>query len=127
MPASKRVSASQRFRVQVDDIFASRRELGQIIEEVARASVALIIQVAFEAEVTEFRGRDRYSRGERGREGLRNGTSPITINTTAGPVALERPKLRGNDQAFVSRLVGGGITRTKALESLVIASFVRGL
>jgi hypothetical protein len=37
------------------------------------------------------------------------------------------PKLRGNDEPLVSRLLGLGVTRTKALESLVIASFVRGL
>lgn len=127
MPATKRVSASQRFRARVDEIFSSGRELGQIIEEVARESVALIFQVALEAEVAEFLGRERYARGERTREGSRNGTSPNTIKSTAGPVTIERPKLRGNDEAFASRLLGAGITRTKALESLVIASFVRGL
>jgi hypothetical protein len=31
MPASKRVSASERFRGQVDELFASGRELGQIL------------------------------------------------------------------------------------------------
>ena len=44
----------------------------------------------------------------------------------AGPVTLERPKLRGTTEAFASRLFGTGVTRTNALESLVIASFVRG-
>ena len=40
---------------------------------------------------------------------------------------LSRPKLRGTDEAFASRLFGKGVTRTNALESLVIASYVRGL
>lgn len=127
MPASKRVSASERFRGQVDELFASGRELGQILEEVARLGVALLFQTAFESEVTEFLGRNRYARGERERDGLRNGYSPITVKSTAGPVTVERPKLRGNPEPFVSRLLGIGVTRTKALESLVIASFVRGL
>ncbi len=52
---------------------------------------------------------------------------PTTIKTTAGPITLERPKLRGTDEAFASRLLGTGVCRTNALESLVIASFVRGL
>ena len=43
-----------------------------------------------------------------------------------GPITLERPKLRGNREPFASRLLGIGVTRTKALESLVIAGFVRG-
>jgi hypothetical protein len=37
-------------------------------EEVARAAVRLVLQTAGETELTEFLGRDRYARGERGRE-----------------------------------------------------------
>ena len=49
------------------------------------------------------------------------------MKTTAGPVSLSRPKLRGTSEAFASRLFGAHVTKTNALESLVIASFVRGL
>jgi putative transposase len=42
-------------------------------------------------------------------------------------VALSRPKLRGTTAAFASALFGTGVTRTNALEALVIAGFVRGL
>ena len=73
MPASRRVSASDRFRARVDELFGSGRELGQILEEVARNAVALLFQVALEAEVTEFLGRERYARGEGVHEGSRNG------------------------------------------------------
>jgi putative transposase len=51
----------------------------------------------------------------------------VTVKTTAGPVSLERPKLRGTTEAFASRLFGSHVTKTSALETLVIASFVRGL
>jgi putative transposase len=40
---------------------------------------------------------------------------------------LERPKLRGTTEAFASRLFGKNVTKTNALETRVIASFVRGL
>jgi transposase-like protein len=40
---------------------------------------------------------------------------------------LSRPKLRGTTEAFASRLFGSHVTKTNALETLVIASFVRGL
>ncbi|MCA1701840.1 MAG: transposase, partial [Actinobacteria bacterium] len=96
-------------------------------EEVARAAVKLVFQTALENEVTEFFGRERYARGERDQEGSRNGYSPLTIKTTAGEVTLQRPKTRGTEVAFASRLLGAGVTRTNALESLVIAGFVRGL
>ena len=124
---SKRVSPIERVRADIDQLFASERELGEVLEEVAHLGVRLLLQTALEAEVTEFLGRDRYVRGERAREGSRNGHCPTTIRTTSGPVTLERPKLRGTDEAFASRLLGVGVCRTNALESLVIASFVRGL
>lgn len=40
---------------------------------------------------------------------------------------MARPKLRGTTEAFASRLFGAGVTKTNALERLVIAGFVRGL
>jgi len=91
--SSKRVTASDRVRAEIDGLFADReRELGSILEEVARSSVRLVFQSALEAEVTEFLGRDRYARGERARAGMRNGYSDTTIKTTAGAVKLERPQ-----------------------------------
>jgi putative transposase len=51
----------------------------------------------------------------------------VTVKTTTGPVTLERPKLRGTTAAFASRLFGKHVTKTNALETLVIAAFVRGL
>lgn len=125
MPA--RVSPTERIRAEIDQLFTADQDLGQIIEEVARLGARLLLQAALEAEVTQFLGRDRYARGERVRPGHRNGHAPATVKTTAGPVTLERPKLRGTDEAFASRLLGKGVTRTSALESLVIAGFVRGL
>ncbi len=123
----KRVSAIARVRAQIDELFSSERELGCVLEEVARLGVRLLMQTALEAEVCEFLGRQRYARGERARAGSRNGYGPLTVKTTAGPITLERPKLRGTEEAFASRLLGCEVTRTNALESLVIAGFVRGL
>lgn len=127
MPASTRISPSERFRDEFYQLIHSGREIGQILKEAARIGVRLLLQSALEEEVTDFLGRGRYARGEREREGLRNGYSPVSVKTTAGPVTLERPKLRGTLAPFASRLLGIGVTRTKALESLVIAGFVRGL
>jgi len=122
-----RVSPTERIRAEIDQLFTADQDLGQILEEVARLGARLLLQAALEAEVAQFLGRDRYARGERVRPGHRNGHAPATVKTTAGPVTLERPKLRGTDEAFASRLLGKGVTRTSALESLVIAGFVRGL
>ena len=107
MPA--RVSPTERIRAEIDQLFTADQDLGQILEEVARLGARLLLQAALEAEVTQFLGRDRYARGERIRPGHRNGHAPATVKTTAGPVTLERPKLRGTDQAFASRLLGKGV------------------
>jgi putative transposase len=126
--SSKRLTAVDRVRMEIDELFADpERELGEVLEQVAQVSVRLVFQTALEAEVTEFLGRVRYRRGERAREGHRNGYGEVTIKTTAGPVELKRPKVRGTLEAFSSRLLGKHVTRTNALESLVISGWVRGL
>jgi putative transposase len=124
-----RVSPTERARAEIDELFASDRDLASILEEVARLTVRLLMQTALEAEVEEFLGRARYQRRtEEHRAGVRNGWQPPTaVKTTMGRVELQRPKLRATDQAFCSRLFGAGVTRTNALESLVISGWVRGL
>ena len=126
---ARRVSPVERIRAEIDQLFSSDRDLASILEDVARRSVRLVFQTALEAEVEEFLGRARYERrGDGDRPGSRNGYQPpMTVKTTMGAVALQRPKLRGTDQAFCSRLFGVGVTRTNALESLVISGWVRGL
>jgi putative transposase len=124
-----RVSPTQRIRDEIAELIAGATtgSLLDHFEQVARLAVRLVMQSALEAEITEFLGRDRYARGERQQAGSRNGYTPLSVKTTAGEVTLARPKLRGTDTAFASRLLGKGVTRTNALESLVIAGFVRGL
>ncbi|MGH3284227.1 MAG: IS256 family transposase [Streptosporangiaceae bacterium] len=125
-----RVSPTDRIRGYIDELFAQDKQLPEILEDVARLGAQLLMQAALEAEVTEFLGRDRYQRAaacDDARPGSRNGYRDVTVKTTAGPVSLSRPKLRGTTEAFASRLFGSHVTRTNALESLVIASFVRGL
>lgn len=125
-----RVSPTERIRAQIDELFASEGDLGEVLEKVAQLGARLLLQTALEAEVTGFLGRDRYERRAAAKDptsGSRNGHSPVTIKTTAGPVSLERPKLRGTTAAFASRLLGKGVCRTNAIESLIIAGYVRGL
>jgi putative transposase len=87
----------------------------------------LILQQALEDEVTEFLGRGRYERiGEP--VSHRNGYEPRKVRTTSGTLELERPRVRDASRlGFESRLLGKHVTRTYALESLVIGSFLRGL
>jgi transposase-like protein len=121
---------TDRIRSHIDELFTQDKPLPGILEQVARLGAQLLMQAALEAEITEFLGRDRYQRAAAcgdARPGCRNGYREVTVRATAGPVALARPKPRGTTEAFASCLFGSHVTKTSALESLVIASFVRGL
>lgn len=127
---TKRVSPTDAIRGEIDQLFASTdRPLTEILEQVGQLSVRLIMQAAVEAEVDAFLGRTRYERrDEDGPSGHRNGYQPASpVKTTMGPVELRRPKLRDTDERFCSNLFGEGVTRTNALEALVISGWVRGL
>ncbi|MBS4729705.1 IS256 family transposase [Mycobacterium sp. SM1] len=127
---STRISPAQRLQAEIDGVFAGGEDLSRAVERVAQLGAQLLLQCALEAEVSAFLGRDRYQRAatsEDPRAGMRNGYCPTTVKTTAGPITLQRPKVRGTTERFASQLFGTGVTKTNALESLVIAGFVRGL
>ena len=122
-----RVTPSERFRVQLDEALAGVGAERDPVAAIGRLGARLILQQALEDEVTEFLGRARYERAEE-TASHRNGYEPRTVKTTSGSVELQRPRVRhASKLGFESRILGKHVTRTYALESLVIGSFVRGL
>ena len=122
-----KIVPSERLRRELDEVLAGVAESDDPVEAVARLGARLIMQQALEDEVTEFLGRGRYARAEE-TVSHRNGYEPRTVKTTSGPVELERPRVRDASKlGFESRILGKHVTRTYALESLVISSFLRGL
>ncbi|HEX7513287.1 MAG TPA: IS256 family transposase [Candidatus Methylomirabilis sp.] len=123
----EKVAPSERFRRELDEVLAGVGEEHDPVEVVGRLGARLILQQALEDEVTEFLGRSRYERTEEP-VSHRNGHEPKTIKTTSGSMDLERPRVRDASKlGFESRVLGKGVARTHALESLVISSFLRGL
>jgi hypothetical protein len=91
-----------------------------------RLGARLILQQALEDEVTEFLGRRRYERTG-APVAHRKGYEPRKVKTTSGAVELVRPRVRDASRlGFESGVLGGHVTRTYALESLVIARFCAG-
>jgi putative transposase len=122
-----RVAPSERFRDQLDEALAGVGQERDPVEMIGRLGARLILQQALEDEVSEFLGRARYERAEE-TVAHRNGYERRTVRSTSGPVELERPRVRDASKlGFVSRILGRHVTRTYALESLVISSFIRGL
>jgi len=66
---SHRVSPTERVRADIDQLFASERDLGDVLEEVARLGVRLLMQTALELRSPSSWGRERYARGDRAHEG----------------------------------------------------------
>jgi putative transposase len=126
---ASRVSPTEAIRAEIHQLFASDGELLSVLEQVARLSVRLTFQSVVEEIVCEELGRDRYQRRTADSpEGYRNGWQPPrTLKTSLGPVQLQRPKLRHAHAALCDQLFGQGVTRTNALETLVISCWVRGL
>jgi putative transposase len=126
-----RLSPTETIRAQIHELFESSADgsLLGAVEQVARLSVRLTFQSVIEEIVCEELGRDRYQRRTADSpEGYRNGWhKPRTIKTALGPVEVQRPKLRHAHAALCDRLFGQGVTRTNALETLVISCWVRGL
>jgi putative transposase len=75
----------------------------------------LIIQTAVEAEVDVFLGRAHYQRAAE------------CPDVRAGSRNVARPKLRGTTERFASNAVRQGVTKSNALESLVISDGAAGL
>jgi putative transposase len=126
---SIRVSPTETIRAQIDELFASDGDILSVLEQVARVSVRLTFQSVVEEVVCDELGRQRYERRDDGSsEGYRNGwQKPRTLKTTLGPVEVQRPKLRHAHSALCDQLFGEGVTKTNALETLVISCWVRGL
>lgn len=92
---------------------------------IGRLGARLILQQALEDEATESLGRGRHERTEEA-VSHRNGYEPRTVKTTAGSMRLQRPRVRNaNSLGFESWVLGKGVARMHALESLVIGSFLR--
>jgi putative transposase len=123
----EKVAPSERFRCELEEVLAGVGQEQDPIEVVGRLGARLILQQALEDEVSEFLGRSRYERTEE-TVSHRNGHEPKTVKTTSGSMTLERPRVRNASRlGFQSRVLGKGVARTHALESLVISSFLRGL
>src|SRR5256885_4003353 len=122
-----RVVPSERFRREVDGLWAGVDGEADPVGRIGRLGARLVLQRALEDEVTEFLGRGRYKRVSEP-VSHRNGYERRRVVTTAGPVELERPRVRNAGRlGFESRILGRHVARTYALESLIICSFLRGL
>ena len=100
------------------------------LEAWIREQIQRCFQDVLEEEVTEFLGRSRYERREtvEGVAGSRNGYGkPRNVTLSSGTITVRRPRVRGAEERFESRLLPFFQRRTKAVNELIPELYLHGL
>jgi len=100
------------------------------LHEWLRNAIQTLIQGALEAEVTELLGRVRYQRRAAvdAPAGYRNGHGkPRRLTTPMGTITLRRPRVRGLEERFESRILPLFARRTKEVSELLPELYLHGL
>ena len=102
----------------------------EALENWLRGRIQEHIQELLENEVDELLGRQRYERQKPvdGVQGYRNGygkTRHLTLS--CGTVELKRPRVRGLEQRFVSRILPLFVRRTREVADLLPELYLHGL
>jgi transposase-like protein len=84
-----------------------------------------ILERALDEELTDELGYERGDPAGRGSGNSRNGTTPKTVITEAGPVDLDVPRDRAG--VFEPKIVPKGVTRLKGFSENVIALYAGGM
>jgi len=99
-------------------------------EQFARLAVQEFLQELLEQEVEEFLGRRRSERrsGEAPQGGYRNGYGrPRRVATSFGTLTVQRPRTRGLDERFESRILPLYQRRTEEVGALLPELYLHGL
>jgi putative transposase len=94
---------------------------GSFLSEMCKA----VLERGLAAELGEHLGYDRHDPAGRGSGNSRNGTSPKTVQTEIGPVALDVPRDRAG--TFSPVLVPKGERRLGGLSDVIISLYAGGM
>lgn len=102
----------------------------ETLEGWARVQIQGFIQGLLEEEVTELLGREKSERksGVDAAEGYRNGYGKARrLTMSQGTIGLRRPRVRGLDERFESRILPMFKRRTKEVGDLIPELYLHGL
>src|SRR6266478_8577530 len=106
------------------------RPAWESLEALARQGVQRLLQQLLEEEVEEVLGRRRYERrdGVEAPPGYRNGWGkPRRLSAMAGTITVRRPRVRGLEARFESRLLPAFKRRTEEVGRLLPELYLHGL
>ena len=108
----------------------SRTPWWKVLEGTVREKAQEFIQQILEEEVTELLGREKSERRRvvDAAEGYRNGYGkPRRLAMSSGTITLRRPRVRGLEERFESRVLPLFARRTKELGALLPELYLHGL
>jgi len=126
-PPMKSINRAERRRSSRE---AAKRARWAALEEFTRSRIADWIQDVLEEEVVEFLGRRKSERRVTvdAPEGYRNGYGKVRrLSMMAGTIELRRPRLRGLEQRFESRILPLFARRTEEVSELLPQLYLHGL
>lgn len=100
------------------------------LEEFARLKIQMWLQELLEQEITELLGRKHHERRQAvdGIDGYRNGYGkPRRLSMQGGTITVRRPRVRGLEERFESRLLPFFVRRTKEVGALLPELYLHGL
>ena len=100
------------------------------LETWARSSIRDLLQRVLEEEVTEFLGRTRYQRRSAvdATPGSRNGHGkPRQVSLMSGTIEVRRPRVRGLEERFESRILPLFMRRTHEVTRMLPELYLHGL
>ena len=102
----------------------------ETLEEFGKLKIQEWLQRLLEEEVTELLGRVRHERRESvdATVGYRNGHGkPRRLSMKSGTITVRRPRMRGLEERFVSRLLPLFVRRTEEVGELLPQLYLHGL
>ena len=100
------------------------------LETWARSSIRDLLQRVLEEEVTAFLGRPRYQRRSAvdATPGSRNGYGkPRQVSLMSGTIEVRRPRVRGLEERFESRILPLFLRRTHEVTRMLPELYLHGL
>jgi putative transposase len=87
--------------------------------------VKTVLERGMQAELSDHLGYEKGDRAGHGSGNSRNGTTPKTVATEVGSIALDQP--RDRQSTFASALVPKGARRLGGLEDMIISLYAGGM
>lgn len=114
---------------RIDDARGASSVVWEGLEEDFRVRIQQYLQQLLEEELEEFLGRRRYARKVPNQPGgYRNGHGrPRSLSTRCGMIQVRRPRVRGVDQPFESRVLPFFMKRTQDITACLPQLYLHGL